>query len=170
MIQLVEELEAWVSKYVIVPTTAVRGSPIGYRSSPRSSRKRRESCLSFSTLYCSLPALFVWVVLENLLLLDLGLYNKCKNCPCKIVVCVISQEIPDPRQCQSASKELSLRFVKSLHWETTVRASLRNLVLWWLVSSESEVWSGEGDDGVPSSSAKGRRYGFRLPLGIVSLR
>ena len=111
MIQLVEELEAWVSKYVIVPTTAVRGSPIGYRGSPRSSRKRRESCLSFSTLYCSLPALFVWVVLENLLLLDLELYNKGKNCPCKTVVCVISQEIPDPRQCQSASKELSLREV-----------------------------------------------------------
>ena len=163
-----EELEAWVSRYVIVPTTAVRGSPIGYRGSPRSSRKRRESCLSFSTLYCSLPALFVWVVLENLLFF-MELYNKGKNGPCKTVVCVISQEIPDPRQCQSASKELSLRFVKSLHWETTVRASLRNLVLWWLVSSESEVWSGEGDDGVPSS-AKGRRYGLRLPLGIVSVK
>ena len=28
------------------------------------------------------------------------------------------------------------------------------------------MWLGEGDDGVPSS-AKGRRYGLRLPLGIV---
>ena len=95
------------------------------------------------------------------------LYNKGKNGPCKTVVCVISQEIPDPRQCQSASKELSLREVSPLGDH---RASqMRNLVLWWLVSSESEVWSGEGDDGVPSS-AKGRRYGLRLPLGIVSVK
>ena len=38
------------------------------------------------------------------------------------------------------------RFVNTLHWETTVRASL--------------IWS-------PSSSKKGGRYGSRLPLGMV---
>ena len=46
--------------------------------------------------YCSLPALFMWVVLENLLLLDLELYHKGKNGPGEAVICVTSQEIPDP--------------------------------------------------------------------------
>ena len=141
MIQLVEELEAWVSKYVIVPTTAVRGSPIGYRGSPRSSRKRRESCLSFSTLYCSLPALFVWVVLENLLFF-MELYNKGKNGPCKTVVCVISQEIPDPRQCQSASKELSLREVFPLGDHRASQSTILRFVVVRLLRVRSVVGRG----------------------------
>ena len=48
--------------------------------------------------YCSLPALFMWVVLENVLcsVLDLELYHKGKNGPGEAVICVTSQEIPDP--------------------------------------------------------------------------
>ena len=93
-------------------------------------------------LDCSLPALFVWVVLENLLLLDLELYNKGKNCPCKIVVCVISQEIPDPRQCQSASKELSLREVFPLGDHRASQSTILRFVVVCLLRVRSVVGRG----------------------------
>ena len=48
--------------------------------------------------YCSLPALFMWVILENVSsgVPDLELYHKGKDGPGEAVICVISQEIPDP--------------------------------------------------------------------------
>ena len=48
--------------------------------------------------YCSLSALFMWVILEGLSsgVLDLELYYKGKDGPGEAVICIISQEIPDP--------------------------------------------------------------------------
>ena len=48
--------------------------------------------------YCSLSALFMWVILEGLSsgVLDLELYYKGKDGPGEAIICIISQEIPDP--------------------------------------------------------------------------